>query len=247
MIALALTWTLVVCAPGYPGSRAEAQPTMDALAQALSRESGLRIRAVYEETEAAGIQRLQAKDAPLLLSPLPFWFVHRAALKLAPHLAAVPQGREALQRWALVGGRGSDGSLEGYTVLSTAGYAAGFVHAIAPGLPRDAKIEQTSSVLSALRRAANGEKVVVLLDGAQAAAVQKLPFASQLKTLQTSAPVPDALLSSVTGRLDMRHMREILQAFERLSRSEEGRAALAGAQLSGFVPVDAKALGALRP
>ncbi|MGE5048643.1 MAG: hypothetical protein ACM3PC_08760, partial [Deltaproteobacteria bacterium] len=164
-----------------------------------------------------------------------------------PHLAAVPQGGEALERWALVGGRGSEGSLDGYTVLSTAGYAPGFVHAIAPTLPKDVKIEQTATILSALRRAASGEKVVVLLDGAQAAALQKLPFASKLKTLQTSAPVPNALLSSVTGRLDIRRARVLLQAFEQLSKSEEGRAALAGAQLSGFVPVDAKALGALRP
>src|SRR5512140_1675893 len=98
-----------------------------------------------------------------------------------------------------------------------------------------------------MRRAANGEKVVVLLDGAQAAALQKLPFAAKLQTLQTSAPVPNALLSTVTGRLDIRRARVLLQAFERLSKSEQGRAALAGAQLSGFVPVDAAALGALRP
>src|SRR3954471_6604558 len=130
MIALALT--LVVCAPGYPGSRAEAQPTMDALAQALSNESGIELRAVYEETEAAGLERIKAKDAALLLSPLPFWFVHRAGLKLAARLEAVPQGGEALERWALVGGRGSAGSLERKTVLSTAGYAPRFVHAIAP-------------------------------------------------------------------------------------------------------------------
>jgi hypothetical protein len=245
MIALALT--LVVCAPGYPGSRAEAQPTMDALAQALSKESGLELRAVYEETEAAGIQRLKPKDAPLLLAPLPFWFVHRAELKLAPHLAAVPQGGEPLERWALVGAAQSAGSLEGYTVLSSAGYAPRFVHAIAPALPKGVKIEQTATILSALRRAASGEKVVVLLDGAQAAALQKLPFASQLRTLHTSAPVPHALLSSVTGRLEIKRIRALLPAFERLSKSEEGRAALAGAQLSGFVPVDAGALRAVQP
>src|SRR5690348_9775660 len=148
MIALALT--LVVCAPGYPGSRAEAQPTMDALAQALSRESGLEVRAVYEETESAGLTRLAQKDAALLLSPLPFWFVHRQELKLTARLAAVPQGGEALERWALVGGRANAASLEGDAVLSTAGYAPRFVHAIAPALPKDAKIEQTATVLSAL-------------------------------------------------------------------------------------------------
>jgi ABC-type phosphate/phosphonate transport system substrate-binding protein len=245
MIALALT--LVVCAPGYPGSKAEAQPTMDALAQALSKGSGIEVRAVYEETEAGGIERLKAKDAALLLSPLPFWYVHRAGLKLAARLMAVPQGGEALERWTLVGGRGSAGSLEGDAVLSTAGYAPRFVRAVAPALPRNVKIEQTATILSALRRAASGDKVVVLLDGAQGAGLQKLPFASQLQTLQTSAPVPNALLSTVGARLDAKRARALLQAFERLSKSEDGRAALAGAQLSGFVPVDAAALGALHP
>jgi ABC-type phosphate/phosphonate transport system substrate-binding protein len=245
MIALALT--LVVSAPGYPGSRQEAQPTMDALAQALSRESGILVRAVYEEAEAAGLQRLSHKDAALLLSPLPFWFVHRSRLELAARLTAVPQGGQALEKWALVGGHGASGSLEGYAVLSTAGYAPKFVHAIAPAVPKDAKIEQTATVLSALRRAANGEKVLVLLDGAQAAAVQKLPFASQLQTVQTSPPVPGALVSTVGTRLDAKRTRALLQAFERLSKSDAGRAALAGAQLSEFVPVDAAALGALHP
>ncbi len=245
MIALALT--LVVCAPGYPGSRAEAQPTMDALAQALSRESGLEVRAVYEETESAGLARLARKDAALLLSPLPFWFVHRQELKMTARLAAVPQGGEALERWALVGGRANAGSLEGYVLLSTAGYAPRFVHAVVPTLPRDAKIEQTATVLSALRRAANGEKVVVLLDGTQAASLQKLPFAAQLQTLHTSPPVPNALLSTVGARLDAKRTRTLLDAFTRLSKSDAGRAALSGAQLSAFVPADAAALGALHP
>src|SRR3954463_11385359 len=98
-----LATTLLVCAPGYPGSTTEAQPTMDALARALSKEAGLEVRAVYEETEALGIERLKAKDAALLLSPLPFWFVHRGGLKLAARLTAVPQGGEA------PGGRGPGG------------------------------------------------------------------------------------------------------------------------------------------
>jgi hypothetical protein len=246
MFALGVV-TLVVCAPGYPGSRAEAQPTMDALARALSRASGQEIQAVYEEAEAKGLERLSRKDAALLLSPLPFWFTHRTKLKLDAKLTAVPQGGAPLEQWTLVAGKGHPASLEGYAALSTAGYAPQFVHAVAPALPGDAKVEQTANVLTALRRASNGEKVAVLLDGTQSAALEKLPFAAQLETVQTSPKVPGALVSVVAARLDRKRAQALLQAFQRLSQSDEGRAALAGAQLSGFVAVDAAALAALHP
>ena len=87
----------------------------------------------------------------------------------------------------------------------------------------------------------------MLLDGTQAASLQKLPFAAQLQTLQTSPPVPGALLSTVGARLDAKRTRTLLNAFEQLSKSDAGRAALSGAQLSAFVPADAAALGALHP
>jgi len=60
MIALAAV-TLVVCAPGYPGSTAEAQPSMDALAASLAAAGHLApgsLAAAYEETKAGSLRRL---------------------------------------------------------------------------------------------------------------------------------------------------------------------------------------------
>src|SRR5438105_2858601 len=70
MLALAAT-TLVVCAPGYPVNTAEAQPAMDSLARALARATHSpegSFTAVYEETAAGGVQRLQQKESALLIA-----------------------------------------------------------------------------------------------------------------------------------------------------------------------------------
>src|SRR5512139_1894218 len=68
--------TLVVCAPGYPGSTAEAQPAMDTLAAAVSAAANWKtgeLGAVYFETESAGLERIALPDSALVLVPLPFW------------------------------------------------------------------------------------------------------------------------------------------------------------------------------
>src|SRR2546422_1025751 len=135
MIALAAA-TLVVCAPGSPGSSGEARPAMDALARAL-----------------VGAGRLPA-------GPL----------------------------------------------------CAG-----APGLPRQVEIQAGSGVLSALRRAADGEKVAVLLDGAQAAALGTLPFASSLAVVETSPRMPVAVVATVGKRMQEGGWKALAPAFTRLA------------------------------
>src|SRR3982751_3591829 len=120
MLALAAA-TLVVCAPGNPGTTAEAQPSMDALARALARTAHQpegSFAAVYEETEGGGLQRLQQKDSALLLATLPFYLVHEQELGLVARLAATPQSGETLEKWTLVTGKERPPSLEGYTVQS---------------------------------------------------------------------------------------------------------------------------------
>jgi hypothetical protein len=248
MLALLAT-TLVICAPGYPGSTAEAQPAMDALALAVSRAAHLpqgSFTAVYDESEAGGLRRLAGKDAALVLAPLPFYLAHEQELKLAPRLSAMPQGGDALERWTLVAGKDHPASLEGYTVFSSAGYAKRFVRAAAPKLPASADIQPATAVLSALRRAANGEKVAVLLDGAQAASLGTLPFAASLAVVETSPPMPAAVLATVAKRIDDRRWKELEAAFLRLAEDRSARNALDGVRMAGFLPLDEQALSAAR-
>ena len=238
--------TLVVCAPGYPGTPAEAQPAMDALARALGSAAHLSIQAVYEETAEGGLKRLEAPDAALLLTPLPFFLDHERRIALAARMMAVPKdGGGPLQKWTLVAGKDHPGGLEGYALQSTAGFSPRFVHAMSAPL-KDAKVIDSPAVLSGLRRAANGERLAVLLDGPQAQALSTLPFAQGLAPLSTSAPVPVALVVTVGKRLDERKWKAVQTALLSLAGDASAREALDGVRMTAFVALDRAALSTAR-
>jgi len=247
---------LVVCAPGSPGTTAEAQPTMDAFAAALAARAGLpatALGAIYDEAEASGVARLRAKDAALALVSLPFYLKHEHELALRARLQAVPKGRPAAERWALVAAKGrvpSPSALEGFTVASTAGFAPAFVRGPVLGswgrLPASARIVQSGAVLSALRRAAAGEKVAVLLDGAQEAALASLPFASQLEVVTRSPPLPGGVIAVVEARLPPRSWSAVETALQALPSDPAGAAALDAIQMTRFTALDEQALSRAR-
>ena len=247
---------LVVCAPGSPGTTAEAQPTMDAFAAALASRAGLPLTslgAVYDEAEASGVARLRAKDAALALVSLPFYLKHEHELALRPRLQAVPKGRAAADRWALVAGKGrvaSASALEGFTIASTAGFAPAFVRGPALGswgqLPASARIVQSGAVLSALRRAAAGEPVAVLLDGVQEAALASLPFASQLEVVTRSPPLPGGVVALIDARFPPRSWTAVEAALQSLPSDSAGAAALDAIQMTRFTALDEQALSRAR-
>jgi hypothetical protein len=256
MMAASPVRTLVVCAPGYPGSTVEAQPAMDALAAAVALASGLKpteLKAIYYETERAGLDRLAAPDAALALVPLPFWLEHRAALRLEPVMQVIEEGGEAAEPWTLVAAAGAvtaPASLAGFEIASLAGYAPRFVRGPALGawgeLPREVTITPSSAVLSTLRRASAGQKVAVLLDRAQAAALSTLPFAGKLQVVTRSAPLPVSVLCVVAGRLDAPATRTLVKGLSSLGATPAGVEALAGVRLARFVSADQAALARAR-
>jgi hypothetical protein len=244
--------TLVVCAPGYPGSTVEAQSAMDAFAAAISAGAGWKpgeLRAVYFETEKPGVDRLAASDAALALAALPFFLQHRAALKLTPHLEAIEEGGEAAEAWTLVAPAGAvtgPPSLAGFELVTISGYAPRFVRGPALGrwgqLPPDVRIVSSNNVLSAMRRASTGSKVAVLLDRASAAALPTLPFASRLQVVTKSAPLPVAVLSEVGDRVPAAKLKVLLKSLTSLETTPTGKQALAGVRLTRFVAADQAAL-----
>jgi|CXWL01.1.fsa_nt_gi ABC-type phosphate/phosphonate transport system substrate-binding protein len=247
---------LVVCAPGYPGSTVEAQPAMDALAGAIagaSRWPPGELGATYLASEQAGLARLAEPDAALALVPLTFWLAHRGALKLDPLLQAVREGGEATEPWSLVAAKGSvtgPASLAGWELVSLAANAPRFIRGPALGawgsLPADVKMVFSGAVLSGLRRAAAGEKVALLLDRAQAAALPSLPLAPQLEVVALSPPLPASVLCAVGGRLPPARRAALLAALPTLGSTPTGSAALAGVRLAGFVVADQVALARAR-
>ena len=88
--------TMVFCAPGYPGSTAEAQSAMEGFAIAVTTAAGWGrgdLAAEYFETEGGGVTRLVSTDVGLGMVTLPFFLEHRDDLDLQPEMLAVPSGR----------------------------------------------------------------------------------------------------------------------------------------------------------
>lgn len=236
--------TLVFCAPGYPGTAGDAQPFVDKFAAAAAAAAGWpagTLAATYDPTEAGGLAKLQSSEAVLAFVPYPFFVDHGASLHLAPIAQADVAATGTQERWTLVAKAGAISgppSLAGYTVLSVAGYAPEFVRHSALGawsLPADVKIESTGQILSALRRIASGERAVALLDQPQAAAVSSLPFASQLKTVTQSPPLPVAFIVVVDSRLPPARAHAFQAGLLKMTHDPAAAATLSQLDLMGFV------------
>jgi hypothetical protein len=248
--------TLVICAPGYPGTTKEAQPNMDALATAMSKASGLpagSVAAEYYETEELGVARLKAAKPSLAMVPLPFYLAHASELKLTPRAQAVEKGGTASVRWTFVAKKGrvtSPSSLSGFTIVSLAAYAPDFIRNVALSewgkLPANVTFTASGQILSALRKAANGDDVAVLLDPAQAASLATLPFAGELETVATSPPVPGIVVCSVGKTVPPAAVGQLIAGLLKMSDSAEGSAALDAVRLTKIISLDGKELDAAR-
>jgi len=240
--------TLVVCSPGSPGTTDEAQPRMDAFAAAISKKAQLPLAAVYDPSDEGGVTRLKA--AGIAMVSLPFFLQHEQALGLHARLQVVEKGRAALERWALVAQKGkvtSAGGLAGFTIATNIAFAPGFIRGTVLGgfgaLPASAKIVQSTAVLSSLRKAANGDPIAVLVDATQEASLASLPFGAKLEVIAHSPPVPAGVIATIDARLTEATWQALSRSLLGLSQDH---AAAETIQLTGFVPLDDKALGAAR-
>lgn len=248
--------TLVICAPGYPSNTKEAQPSMDRLATAVTRAIGwppARLEAEYHETESGGVARFKDGTPTLALVPLPFYLAHARELKLSPRSQAVMKGGQATETWTLVAKKGrvkGASSLAKWQIVGLPGYAPDFIRRVALAswgpLPADVTYAPTGQVLSALRRAAAGDDVAVILDSAQAASLPTLPFAADLETVAVSPPVPAVVLCSVGPTLPPADTRSLVAGLLKMHETTEGAAALDAVRLVRFVPLDEKAVADAR-
>jgi len=246
---------LVVSAPGYPGNTVQAQPTMDAFAQEVEQEAGWRkgrLQAKYFESVAGGTEALAADTSAVALVPLSFLVQFGDKLELEPRLLAVPKTGPT-ETWALVAGTGrltTDApSLAGWEIVSRAGYAAAFVRGVVFddwSLPDNVTISFNPGILSALRKAAGGERVAVLLDGEQRAALNSLPFAKDLEVVYESDPLPAFLACTVGDRLPEHEADRLFAALLDLRAKEGGADVLEQIRLVRFETLTATQLDRIR-
>ena len=248
--------TLVFCAPGYPGGAGDAQPYVDKFATAAVAAAGWpagSLSAVYDPTEQGGLAKLNNADSVLAFVPYPFYVEHAAHLHLTPLAQADVAGTGTKEKWTLVAksGRVTDvSSLTGYTIASVAGYSPEFVrHAALSAweVPANVKIEPAPQILSALRRVASGEQIVVLLDQTQAAALPTLPFASDLKVIVQSPELPVAIIAVVDNRLPAARAKTFQAGLLKMGQGTEGADTLGSLRLQGFVMPQLPADGTKQP
>ncbi len=239
--------TLVVCAPGHPGTAEQAEPTLRAFARALAAAgawSGDTARTAFCESSEEGVRQVRAPAAAAALVSLPFYLAHAEELGL--RAVAVPvTAVGARAPWVLVAGQGRvrrPADLAGWTVSSRAGYAPDVVEALITRawgrLPAGVRVTFTPRSLSALRRSAAGDSVAVLLDGEEAAALKALPFANRLEEVFRSDPLPLSVLAVVdrdrSGDRDANWARDVVEPLLRLHQTGEGAAVLREMRIDRF-------------
>jgi hypothetical protein len=227
---------------------------MDQFAGAAAQAAGWSpdaLGAIYFETAEAGRQKLEAGDAAWGLVSASFYYEYARALSLVPKLEAVPESGSgiAYSLAARVGALKSAAALADWEIVGGIGFSTDFVRrrvlADWGPIPATARISFSGRPLSALRRAAAGEKVAVLLDPEQKAALPTLPFASDLEIVHTSREFPGGILCLVKGRLPQARAEELVGALVKLGSSEAGKAALRAIRVQQFRVLDPKAIAAL--
>jgi hypothetical protein len=210
-----------------------------------------KVQAVYHAELDEGLERLSRAEAMIALVPLPFYLEYREQLSLAPLLEVVQQAgpREV---WSVVARRGAvegPSSLAGWELAGMPGYSPRFVREVALGewgaLPPDSNVSFSSRVLSVLRKAARGEPVAALLDTAQTAALDSLPFADQLEIVTQSAALPSTLVCKVGDGLDDAGAKGLADGLLGMHEMEGGAELLESIRIVRFTALDADLLRAL--
>jgi len=252
--AAADPWTLVAWAPGYPGTSEQAQPSMDEFAQgvveAVGWEAG-QLRAVYHPKVEDGRRSLAATDTALAVVPLPVYLEYGESLGLRPLLRVIEEGGDE-ETWSLVARKGAIKSatdLSGWSLEGLSGFSPRFVQRVLSSwgtLPDDLDISFNGRVLTVLRKAAQGEPVVALLDRAQAEALDRLPFATDLEVVAVSAPTISSLVCAVGDRLPEERERALVDALPGIDGSVSGDALLATIRVVRFEALGEDTLAATR-
>ncbi len=237
--------TVVVWAPGYPGTAEQATRAMDDLADALAEASGGRWSPtlIYEPSLDRGQHLLEDPDTVGAIVPAAVLAAFGEDRSLEPVLRIVPAG-DVEEIWSLVARAGSvtgPRSLDGWEIHGLAGVAPAFVRGPVLGgwgeLPPTTEIVFTSRVRSALRRAAAGENVAVLLDRAQTEALAALPFASELEVVARSPEMPSSFFCNVRGALSAERLDTVRSALLRLGELATGREAMSAMRIARFAAI----------
>jgi hypothetical protein len=202
-VAVAGSRDVLFWAPNAAGSPEQAVETMTSFSRYLEKVAGWdadSTRVDYRNTVESGEEQLE-QDAPgFLVVPMPIWLRHHEEQGWTPLLTLVTDSADA-QRYTLYGPPGSSlASMEGAPIRGDSAYDPAFVRGLVlDGEELRYELEPTARPLSAVRKAAKGEEVLVLLDESQRQALDSLPSGVELSLLAESPWMPAGVLVATPG------------------------------------------------
>ena len=237
---------LVFCAPGYPGTSADAQPLVGEFAATLAAAAGWpagSLTAVYDASDTSDLARLAAPEAGLAFVPYPFYVQHGAQLHMVPLAQAVvpPAGCSSAGLWCCT--RAMRRRRRDWRVSRSSApqamrrtSSATLLHNLG-ALPADHHYHCHRP--GAFGAAPRGQRRAGRGAARPGADQMPSPVCRSPRILQASrpsAPVPVALIVVVDGRIPKARAQELSRALLHLSGTPPGAATLSRLKLNGFVP-----------
>jgi hypothetical protein len=240
-----------VVAPGQPGTTEDAAPTLSRLAAHLETSLGRApgsVRITYFPERDEG--RASLDGAAYAFLPLALALAWEKELGGLRVLAQVETERGTTESFALVRPRGSPPGLGGVTVRGSACVDARFVRRVILAGAEGAEGSEpvfARRTLSALRKLPDQPDAAVLVDEAQAEALDSLPFGDRLEAVFRSSPRPGVLVVAlVRAARPEEEIADLRRALLSLHRTPEGAELAADMRMTRYVPPDEAAIDAAR-
>lgn len=237
-------------APYAAGSAEQAAATMEAFARYVEAGAGWpagSAAAGYVNSVEEGRQAIEAAPPGFLIVPVPIFLRYHGAFRWQPLRFVVTDSGDA-QRYSVFGPPGSSlASLAGAPLEGETAYEPAFVAGVVFGKGADEiklQLRATTRTLSAVRRAAKGEPVAVLLDEEQRKALATLPQGTTLQMLAESAWMPAGILVAgpATAPADV---TALLKALDKAARDPAAEELLKTMKIRRFEKVQADLLASL--
>jgi ABC-type phosphate/phosphonate transport system substrate-binding protein len=195
--------SLLICAPGGPGSTEDARSRLAGFFAGFKKLTGVEVTGEYHTSQEA-CDRYFAQSKPKLAVFTYRNFMERSTeLSLLPVLQIVRKG-QGQNRWYLVAKSGTtlDG-LKGQAVMTPHLGDATFLSRVAFGgridVEKDFKTQGVASALKAIKALAKGEVAGILLNESEYNSLAGLPLAKDFAAVLTSEPQPAVPLVVVGG------------------------------------------------
>ena len=233
---------LVVVRPGGPTPSEEATSQVSRLIVEIARRAGWdpsSVRATYFNRADEALTHINVHTPGFLLASPGFFLQQQTALRLRPINQILINGRDT-HRYYVMARKGTLNDLDGLRGKTLAGAALAepeFVETVVLEGRFEFGVDLTAEFkrsLSALRKLRQGEFAAVILDEMEYAGLAHLPFADELTTLFTSAPVPNTGIFELAGVAVATDREALAEATEDFCSIGEGAAICETYGITGF-------------